>query len=112
MGNKVRTKMSRENRAKQFLPFAALKGFEEALVKKERIVVDKVELSEDMAEELNLRLVTLKKGMMATIVHYDKAECEYIKTTGVVAGIDMSCKQIRIVNTKIDIDDIYDLIIH
>ncbi len=27
----ARTKMSREDRAKQFMPFAALKGFEEAL---------------------------------------------------------------------------------
>ena len=31
----VRTKMSREDRAKQFMPFAALKGFEEALRKVE-----------------------------------------------------------------------------
>ncbi len=27
----ARTKMTREERAKQFMPFAALKGFEEAL---------------------------------------------------------------------------------
>ncbi len=27
----VRTKMSREDRAKQFMPFAALKGFDEAI---------------------------------------------------------------------------------
>ena len=36
--------MSRENRAKQFMPFAALKGLEEALEKKEKIVVPKAEL--------------------------------------------------------------------
>ena len=39
--------MSRENRAKQFMPFAALKGLEEALEKKEKIVVPKAELCDD-----------------------------------------------------------------
>ena len=34
MGN--RPKMSREDRAKQFMPFAALKGYSEALRKKEK----------------------------------------------------------------------------
>ena len=34
----VRAKMSREERAKQFMPFAALKGYEEALRAKEREV--------------------------------------------------------------------------
>lgn len=34
MGN--RPKMSREERAKQFMPFAALKGYQEALRKKEK----------------------------------------------------------------------------
>lgn len=32
----IRTKMSREERAKQFMPFAALKGYQEALRKKEK----------------------------------------------------------------------------
>lgn len=36
MGN--RPKMSREDRAKQFMPFAALKGYPEALRKKEKEV--------------------------------------------------------------------------
>lgn len=31
----ARTKMTREDRAKQFMPFAALKGFEEAIRKVE-----------------------------------------------------------------------------
>lgn len=32
----ARTKMSREERAKQFMPFAALKGYPEALQKKKK----------------------------------------------------------------------------
>lgn len=35
--------MSREERAKQFMPFAALKGYEEALREKEREVAEREE---------------------------------------------------------------------
>lgn len=38
-----RPKMSREERAKQFMPFAALKGYEEALREKEREVTEREE---------------------------------------------------------------------
>lgn len=34
----TRPKMSREDRAKQFMPFAALKGYQEALREKEKLV--------------------------------------------------------------------------
>ncbi|MFR3391235.1 MAG: hypothetical protein ACLTT1_12025 [[Clostridium] scindens] len=33
----MENKMSREDRAKQFMPFAALKGYPEALRKKEKV---------------------------------------------------------------------------
>lgn len=39
----VRPKMDREERAKQFMPFAALKGYQEAIRKKEREVERKME---------------------------------------------------------------------
>ena len=42
----ARTKMSREDRAKQFMPFAALRGYEDALREREKIVVEKIELSD------------------------------------------------------------------
>ena len=38
--------MSREERAKQFMPFAALKGYEEALREKEREVAKRQEEKE------------------------------------------------------------------
>lgn len=34
--------MSREERAKQFMPFAALKGYNEALRKKEKMVLEEL----------------------------------------------------------------------
>lgn len=63
MGSKPRAKMSAADRAKQFLPFAALKDLPEALARKERVVVPKIVLSEDMAEELNRKMQMIVPGM-------------------------------------------------
>ena len=56
MAGRPRAKMSVQDRAKQFLPFAALKGLPEALAEKERVVVPKIILTEDMSEELNRKM--------------------------------------------------------
>ena len=53
--------MCREDRAKQFIPFAALKGYPEALRKKEKIVVPRAEVSEEYAEVLDRKLRKIKK---------------------------------------------------
>ena len=44
MANKPRMKMPASDRAKQFMPFSALKGLDEALREKERIIVEKADL--------------------------------------------------------------------
>lgn len=46
-GQSKHPKMSRENRAKQFLPFAALKGYEEALREKEKEIESLMEKKND-----------------------------------------------------------------
>ena len=56
------------SRAKQFMPFDALKGLREALAAKEHIVVPKIELSEEMLEDLDRKFSLLLPGMMVTIV--------------------------------------------
>lgn len=38
----IRTRMDREERAKQFIPFSPLKGYEEALREKEKTVVPRI----------------------------------------------------------------------
>lgn len=43
-----RAKMSREDRAKQFMPFAALKGYPEALRRKEKEIEAKKEKKHDV----------------------------------------------------------------
>lgn len=48
MANRPRSRMPIEDRAKQFMPFAALKGLPEALAAKEKAVAPKTGLSEEM----------------------------------------------------------------
>lgn len=102
-----RAKMSREERAKQFMPFAALKGYPDALRKKEKITVPKMELSEDYAEELDRRLRRVRKNDIAAAVYFHRGE--YLKITGMVSRIDPTARVLKIVNTKIPFGDLYDI---
>ena len=105
MGSRI--KMSREMRAKQFMPFAALKGYSEALRKKEKIIVPKRELCEEYEEELDRKLRQVRRNDMVTVVYFSRGE--YLKVTGVVTGIDPTAGIMKVVNTKIPLGDIYDI---
>lgn len=107
MACRPKHKMPVEDRAKQFMPFAALKGLPDALAAREKITVAKIELSEEMAEELDRRMHGLAKGKMASVVYFHRDE--YIKITGMVARIDETSRILQIVNTKISFDDILEV---
>jgi hypothetical protein len=96
-----------DKRAAQFLPFQAVKGLDEALLAKEKIKVPKIELSDEMAEELNKKMHNIKKGSIITCVYFNKDE--YLKVTGMVARFDEISRILQIVNTKIKFEDILDL---
>jgi hypothetical protein len=102
-----RGKMSREDRAKQFMPFAALKGHMEALHQREKVVVPKIEVSEEYAEVLNRSMQQIRKNDIITVVYFHKDE--YLKVTGMVARIDETARILQVVNTKIAFDDIYEV---
>lgn len=96
-----------ENRAKQFMPFAAVRGYEEALRAKEKIVVEKIELTEERKAELDFALHQIQKNEMITVVYFLKDE--YIQVEGMVSRLDTDARILKIVNTKIPFDDIYDI---
>lgn len=100
--------MSPADRAKQFMPFAALKGYEEALRRKEKIVVEKVELSEEMKDELDRQFQQIGQNDIITVVYY--AEEEYLQITGMVAKIDIDARILKVVNTKIPFENIYSIV--
>lgn len=100
-------RMTRAERAKQFIPFDALKGFREALKEKEKIIVPKVELSEYAKSILDHKLRQITRNDIITVVYFEKDE--YLKVTGMVSRFDLSSRTLKIVNTKISFDDIYDI---
>lgn len=101
--------MSREERAKQFMPFAALKGYYDALAKREKVVVPKREISEEYAQMLDEKLRQVRKNDIITVVYFCKTE--YLKVTGMVSRIDETARILKVVNTKIRFDDISDIML-
>jgi len=101
-------KMSRQDRAKQFMPFAALKGYPEALRRKEKQVVPQMEPGEEYWDELDWKLRQVHLCDMITVIYFDKVE--YLKVTGMVSRIDENARILKIINTKISFDNIYDIV--
>ncbi len=100
-------KMARENRAKQFAPFAALKGYEEELYIRERELTYEArrEISEDVARVIYERLNTLQSGVRVEVTHY--LGCRYIETKGNITQISPEKKFIKVDGRMIRFVDIY-----
>lgn len=114
-------KMTIEDRAKIFAPFAALKGYEEAIAAKQKIVVPRIELSEESKEYLDLQLgkigSLLANGQhpIIRIVYFQKNYMsnedggEYIQFTGMVAKFEQTSRILQIVERRFRLEDIYDI---
>lgn len=99
----------KEFRAKQFLPFAALTGFEDTIKSIEKIGTDRKELSEDFKDKLNDKISKIKKGDSITVKYY--SGIDYIETTGIVKFVDIVNKCICLLNSKILFEDIIDIVL-
>lgn len=108
-----------EDRAKIFAPFAALKGYEEAIKAKQRIVVPRIELSEEAKEYLDLQLGKIG-GLLAkdlhpiiSVVYFQKEKerfeegGEYLQFTGMVAKFSETSRILQIVEKRLPLEDIY-----
>ena len=98
------TFFNRADRAKQFAPFDALRGLREELAKREKVVMDKIDLSEDMKEEIDYTLHSIRPNDIITVIYYSKGE--YIKKCGMVSKFSATNRTIKIVDTIINFDDI------
>ena len=95
------------DRAKIFLPFDALKGLQEALREKEKILVDKKILSIEEKEKIAHKLLQVKKGMIIKVIYYENNE--YIELEGIVSSIDYTYQYLKIVKKEISFNDILDI---
>ena len=94
-----------DNRAKQFLPFEALNGLNKALREKEKILVEKKDLSEEIKEELSRKINSLELGDKIKVVHYKNKQ--YKIDYGILNQIDRVQRLIIIDNIKISVENIF-----
>ena len=108
-----RTPMAVERRAKQFAPFAALRGLDETIRQQEIIYEPKRDLSEEKKNELDMKLRILAYGMKIQATYFQKSWKnpligQYHTLSGTVEFFDPSV-HLRIDDTEIQIQDICDL---
>ena len=99
--------MSRENRAAQFAPFAALTGFEGAIKEAARVTGEKIELDEKLK-------VLLREKTPALFTYFQKDEQKeggaYITVSGIVKKKDAYTHKIVLEDgTGICVEDILEI---
>ena len=101
---KTRAKMPPEARAKQFAPFAALKGFEEALSLQEAQKQQKAALDEEEIEKINRQLNKLTVGDETRLVYFYAGR--YTPVNGTVRLIDEHKQYLELDGRRVYFDDI------
>lgn len=115
--SKTHKRMDRLNRAAQFAPFAALTGFDQAILETARLTFDEKELLEDSLDMLNDKLNMLNEShnnpiIKVTYYKNDKSKKggEYDIKVGQFKNINTQDKCIIFIdNTKIYINKIYSI---
>ena len=104
---KIRAKMPRSQRAKQFAPFDAVVGLRQALREKEKIRVNRKELSEDMINEINDTLKNLDIGNNVRVIYYNAVEMAYLNAIGQVQKISLKTQSLTVGILDVRFEDIY-----
>ncbi|MBO5394660.1 MAG: YolD-like family protein [Clostridia bacterium] len=102
--------MSRQDRAKQFAPFDALKGLQDALRIKEfeHERVQRGEIQEEKANEISRTLISLEKNSRVKATYY--SDGHYFDIVG-TAKLLIEEGVIEIAGQKILLDDLCDVVI-
>ena len=115
--SKTHPHMSNSDRAAQFAPFAALTGYEELIRETARITQKKIILSTEKKLDISNKLEyvsTLKDNDIDIAIIYfvkDKSKSggKYVEETTKKIKIDTYHKTIKINNSVVKIDDIFDI---
>ena len=101
--------MNRQDRAKQFMAFDALKGLQEELRKKEIEYEQKKEISEWVLEKLEDELRKINIGEKVQVKYYKDGK--YKTIVGIVKKIYYVEKEIEINEEIINVNDVINLTI-
>ena len=93
------------DRAMQFAPFAALKGYYETVRKQERITQPKKDLGDEEAKIISDTLNTLRVGMTVKIRYYDIDS--YITIEGTITEVNEPYHRLKVNKISIPFSDIY-----
>ena len=113
--SKRHPQMSLYNRAAQFAPFAALTGYEEAIIETARLTAPKVDMMEDNQQLLDRKLALLSHSLIeqptVSITYFQpdkkKSGGQHLTVTGVIKSIRDSERVIRMADGKsVSIDTI------
>ena len=109
MGVKPLAKMPVKERAKQFMPFSALKGLEDAIYKKEqqRLKVPKKILSEEQYEILNQTMREINEGEQIEICYYRNGK--YHTCSGILETVDKQASHLTINGKEIMFNEVYNI---
>lgn len=100
--------MTRAERAKQFLPFSALSGLEERIVRQEFVPEERRLLGEDAQAELDAALRELRAGDTVTVTYY--RDRQYWELTGPARRLDPIHRTLAVGETIIPLADLYGLV--
>ena len=113
-----RPQMRLSDRAAQFAPFAALSGYEDAIIETTRQTSPRIELEKDRKEELDFKLRLLNESLenrpSVTFTYFEedmrKSGGEYLTVSGVVKKIDFTERTFLLESgLLIYVDDILDM---
>ncbi len=87
-----RSGMTRQDRAAQFSPFAALTGYETVIAESGRLTDAKTELTDSSAEEIDRSLGLLMENDTVTVTYFvpdkNKSGGQYLTVTGSFKRVD------------------------
>ena len=117
--DKSRKRNSANRRAAQFLPFAALTGFDDEIAEEGRLTDERIELSEEQKEQLDRTLqraeAMISPEVTAVVFEEDtrKAGGAYVKKHGFLKNVDFVNGILQFTDrTKIPIHAVVNLYLH
>ena len=94
--SKTHPHMSQLDRAAQFAPFAALTGYEEAIIEAAKINEEKKIISSDEIQEIRNKLLVIESQLsfspLVKVTYFDASQKRYVDYTGNVKKIDKENK--------------------